>query len=126
MRSRDNWSFNAASSNNPYPDDDLYTAAARCFNILRALHVKQGRTRQDDESVIPYFVNQPSYHPSEIQTLDVTKFRALLDNYYTRRGWDKATGYPTRATLEGLGLKDVADELNSLGKLPSYREPRAF
>jgi hypothetical protein len=35
------------------------------------------------------------------------------------RGWDVATGRQTRQTLEGLGLKDVADDLEQrclLGK----------
>jgi hypothetical protein len=34
-------------------------------------------------------------------------------------GWDVNTGWPTRAKLEELGLKDIADELASIGKLPS-------
>jgi aldehyde:ferredoxin oxidoreductase len=42
----------------------------------------------------------------------------MLDDYYNVVGWDKKTGAPTRATLEGLGLQDVADELASLGKIP--------
>ncbi|MCD6089851.1 hypothetical protein J7K07_09085 [Candidatus Bathyarchaeota archaeon] len=98
--------------------DDLYKAAERCINVLRALHVRQGRTREHDESVIRYFQEQPSVYPDEIQTLDPDKFRALLDRYYERRGWDKRTGWPTREKLEELNLKDVADELARLGKLP--------
>lgn len=42
-----------------------------------------------------------------------------LDLYYEALGFDKATGAPTRATLEGFGMKDVADELQSLGLLPA-------
>ena len=41
-----------------------------------------------------------------------------LDLYYEELGYDKATGAPTRATLERLGMKDVADELQSLHLLP--------
>ena len=33
------------------------------------------------------------------------------------RGWDKDSGFPTRQKLEQLGLKEVVDELESLGKL---------
>ncbi len=34
-------------------------------------------------------------------------------------GWDITTGAPTRATLERLGMKEVADELDTLGLLPN-------
>jgi len=33
-------------------------------------------------------------------------------------GWDKKTGAPTRASLERLGLKDVASGLARMGLLP--------
>jgi aldehyde:ferredoxin oxidoreductase len=39
--------------------------------------------------------------------------------YYEQRGWDKQTGWPTRETYERLGLGEVADELEALGKLPA-------
>ena len=47
--------------------------------------------------------------------LDREKFAVLLDEYYTLRGWDVATGRPTAAKLRELGLADVAQELTRLG-----------
>jgi aldehyde:ferredoxin oxidoreductase len=41
----------------------------------------------------------------------------MLREYYEARGYDWETGYPTRAALESVGLKDVADELQKIGKL---------
>jgi len=38
-------------------------------------------------------------------------------HFYEIEGWNKDTGYPTRKTLEDLGMKDVADVLQSKGKL---------
>jgi hypothetical protein len=35
----------------------------------------------------------------------------MLDGYYSVSGFDAKTGWPTRAKLEELDLKDVADEL---------------
>jgi aldehyde:ferredoxin oxidoreductase len=46
----------------------------------------------------------------------------LVDLYYEQRGWDKETGWPTRETYEKFGLKEVADELESLGKLPGCKK----
>ena len=46
-----------------------------------------------------------------------TKFNKMLNDYYTARGWDVKKGIPMRATLRGLGLKKVADELEKRGKI---------
>lgn len=41
-----------------------------------------------------------------------------LGMVYKQFGWDEKTGAPTKAGLEAVGLKDVADELGSKGLLP--------
>jgi aldehyde:ferredoxin oxidoreductase len=51
------------------------------------------------------------------RTLDRDKFDEFKTRFYRLQGWDTATGYPTRATLESLGLGYVADELEKNGKL---------
>ena len=109
--------FNAVTGQNNTLEDML-KSAERCINVLRSLHVRQGRTRKNDESVIRYFKEQQSMHPNEIQTLDSAKFGTLLDKYYERRGWDKVKGWPTKEKLESLSLKDVSDELARTGNLP--------
>ena len=38
-------------------------------------------------------------------------FEQLKTDFYKLRGWDVATGYPTKATLADLGLNDVAADL---------------
>jgi len=93
---------------------ELDKAGERVFNLERAIMVREGRTRRDDETVIPYF-KRPDY---EGIPLDEDKFRTLLDELYELRGWDKTTGWPTREKLEELDLKDVADELEKSGRLP--------
>jgi aldehyde:ferredoxin oxidoreductase len=91
--------------------DEMNKAAEKVFNVMRAIHIRQGRTRKHDESVIPYF-EQPTQWSEEPgpQTIDVNKFLDLLGRFYKVRGWD-SDGCPTRAKLEALGLKDIADEL---------------
>jgi aldehyde:ferredoxin oxidoreductase len=51
------------------------------------------------------------------RTLDRDKFEEFKTRFYELQGWDTATGYPTRSTLESLGLGYVADELETHGKL---------
>ncbi|MCD6089180.1 hypothetical protein J7K07_05635 [Candidatus Bathyarchaeota archaeon] len=84
----------------------------------RAIEVRYGRTREWDEGIVKtyYWTGRPDMQGEHV--LDVEKFLQLLDYYYELRGWDKATGIPTRQKLEELGLKDVADELERMGKLP--------
>ena len=41
----------------------------------------------------------------------------MLREYYQYRRWDYETGLPYRETLEELGLKDVADELEAMGRI---------
>lgn len=75
--------------------------------------VREGRTRQDDEQVIPYFV-RPDRNGIG---LDEEKFRRLMDEFYELRGWDPETGIPRREKLEELGLGFAARELQGLGRL---------
>jgi hypothetical protein len=51
--------------------------------------------------------------------LDESGVEAFKTNFYEFEGWDKSTGWPSRSTLEDLGLKGVADELESAGRLGS-------
>jgi aldehyde:ferredoxin oxidoreductase len=49
--------------------------------------------------------------------LDRTKFDEFKTRFYTYEGWDPATGWPTRNTLESLGMAEIADGLERWGKL---------
>jgi aldehyde:ferredoxin oxidoreductase len=51
------------------------------------------------------------------RSIDRDKFEDWKTKYYELEGWDTKTGWPTRSTLEGLGLGHVADELETKGKL---------
>jgi len=51
------------------------------------------------------------------RNLDKTKFEEFKTRFYKLEGWDVRTGWPRRKTLESLGLKYVADELERNGKL---------
>ena len=50
--------------------------------------------------------------------LDHAEMEIAKDMLYAEFGWDKATGMPTRATFERLGMKAVADTLAAKGLLP--------
>jgi aldehyde:ferredoxin oxidoreductase len=49
--------------------------------------------------------------------LDDAGVELFKTNFYKLEGWDVHTGWPTRKTLEGLGLKKVADTMASKWRL---------
>jgi aldehyde:ferredoxin oxidoreductase len=48
---------------------------------------------------------------------DRAKFEDFKTRFYKFEGWNPDNSYPTRATLEKMGMKNVADVLQSKGKL---------
>jgi aldehyde:ferredoxin oxidoreductase len=77
-------------------------------------------------SVANYATTLPVYDSSKWDWVNCREF--YLDNkgveqwktgFYRIEGWDPKTGHPTRKTLEGLGLKYVADALQARNKLGS-------
>jgi len=94
---------------------ELHRAGERIWNLLRAIDIRNhARDRDIDESTIDGFM-YPGKDDGVVP--DREKFLKLMDKYYELRGWDKANGWPTRAKLEKLSLKNVADELEAIGKL---------
>ncbi|MEM2668375.1 MAG: aldehyde ferredoxin oxidoreductase C-terminal domain-containing protein, partial [Candidatus Methanomethylicaceae archaeon] len=87
----------------------------RVWNVEKAFNVREGFDRRHD-TLPTRFLKEPI--PSGPSAGQIFELEPLLNQYYEARGWDVKTGLPTRAKLEELGLKDIADELEKLGKLP--------
>jgi len=96
--------------------EEMYLAAERMKNMFRAILIRNhGRTREQEvNEVFPIL----TYPDADGKVADWDDFNHLVDTYYEKRGWDKKTGWPTRETYERLGLSDVADEMEKIGKLP--------
>ena len=94
----------------------LMDAAARINNVERAFLVREGIGRKDDIIHGRAMEEPVPDGPNKGKRLDRAMFEKMLDEYYEVVGWDKETGVPTRATLESLGLKDIADDLERMGK----------
>ena len=94
----------------------LDEAAERSRLLFRAILIRNfGRDRALEVGAVFPTMQYPDPWGETVSWED---WNDLVDLYYEKRGWDKNTGWPTRETLERFGLKDVADTLNALGKLP--------
>jgi len=98
-------------------EEEMRKIADRIWTLERAFLAREGITRKDD-IIIGRFMDeavQDGRHKG--LAFDRKEWDKMLDEYYDLAGWDRETGVPTRAKLELLGLNDVADELEKLGKL---------
>ena len=98
-----------------FSEEWLHKACDRIYNIERAYLVKHGIRRDDDVAPHHFYETPIPDGPSKGMTLDREKFEELKDAFYELRGQDIKTGAPKRETLEELGLKYVADELEKTG-----------
>ena len=89
--------------------------AERVVNLKRAYNIRLCLSRKDD-TLPERFLKEPAPDgPCKGHIVDI---ETLIDEYYKERGWDLKTGLIPRKKLEELGLKEVADELQRIGKLP--------
>jgi aldehyde:ferredoxin oxidoreductase len=101
-----------------YSVDQLWEAGERITNLRRAIAVmRENRTREQDDIGRVWFERRVGGNEALAAPLDRTKWEALKDRFYTLRGWNKANGWPTRARLDQLGMKGVADQLQKENKL---------
>lgn len=108
--------FNAATGCH-LTAEDLEEAAIRSKLLFRAILIsRHGRTRRREMEAIWRTVSIPD---SWNETADWRLWNEMVDLYYESRGWDLETGWPYRETYEKYGLKDVADQMQALGFLPT-------
>jgi aldehyde:ferredoxin oxidoreductase len=93
-----------------YDKDKLLEAGERIWNLQRAFNAREGFSRKDDR--LPHRLTSEPL-PNGPDKGSVVHLEKMLDEYYEARGWDKATGWPTREKLVALGLDDVAQDLDN-------------
>jgi aldehyde:ferredoxin oxidoreductase len=100
-----------------YSPEELMTAGERICNLIKAYNAREGLNRKDDNLPSRFFSEPLEDGASEGPVLSKERMDHLLDAYYDWRGWNKATGLPTVETLNQLGLKHVAEELSTKGRI---------
>ncbi len=103
--------------------EQIEATGLRIFTLFRALtarHMNEKDLRNKHDYANDWVYDAPADKPAFTagsNRMDRQDMEVAKDMFYDEVGWDKATGMPTRATLEKLGLKDVADDLAKRGLL---------
>jgi aldehyde:ferredoxin oxidoreductase len=106
---------------------DFLRTGERAWNMVKVLNVREGFVRKDDS--MPERVFDETLHWGSLKGQKDFKFSDyvrshninreewewLLDGYYDERGWDIERGWPTKARLEALGMKDIANDMVAKG-----------
>jgi aldehyde:ferredoxin oxidoreductase len=126
------FSSTAAYAVNPKNMAEMFTAATgmrvneqeimmigrRILTLEKCFNVREGIDRKYDD--LPWrLMNEPA-QPStgEVFMNSKEELDGMLDKYYDMQEWDKKTSWPYEKTLVKLGLKDVADGLGKMNRLP--------
>lgn len=99
--------------------DMLNTVADRIFNLTRAFWIREYGSRWNKQMDVPparWFEEPTTKGLLTGSRLDRSRYDAMLQTYYERRGWDDR-GMPTRTTLRKLGLEDAVEQLDGKVKL---------
>ena len=110
---------------------DTMEMGHKIFTLDRAIWNLQGRTKEME--VFPDYIYNRAGGGSEQPIVndegkwvydrcsgrqhDRAKFEDFKTRFYKFEGWNPDNSYPTRATLEKMGMKHVADVMQSKGKL---------
>ena len=105
-----------AATGYPMTLEEMEEMAIRSRLTFRAILIRNyGRDREMEVNAVYPGLTYPD---SVGLTADWDDWNDLVDLYYEERGWDKKTGWPTREQYEKYGIKEIADELEAVGKLP--------
>ena len=103
---------------------DFQRMAMRQLNLEKAFNLRFTNFKREDDLPTPRDMNEPIPSGSLAGwKMDMVQYNQMLDEYYDLHGWDRATSYPKRETLQKLGLTSVAHDLSRIGKLPEETTP---
>lgn len=84
---------------------DLEEIGERVYNLERLINVERGVASRSQDTLSHRVMHEPIPDgPSEGMYCPPAELEAMLDEYYTYRGWDDS-GIPTQETLERLSLR---------------------
>ncbi|MFC7225597.1 aldehyde ferredoxin oxidoreductase family protein [Halalkalicoccus sp. GCM10025322] len=88
--------------------EEVEEIGERIYNLERIINVERGVASRETDTLPHRVLHEPIPDgPAEGMYCPPEELRAMLDEYYTFRGWDQEDGTPTAETIERLDLADV-------------------
>jgi aldehyde:ferredoxin oxidoreductase len=82
----------------------------RVINLMRLIALSRGFTKENEFDISPRLLEPPP--AGRAAGISIAPYlRDMVEEYYRLMGWDSATGRPTAATIDRLGLWALAERL---------------
>jgi aldehyde:ferredoxin oxidoreductase len=107
-----------AATGIPMTEEELMFTGRRVVTLEKAFNITRGATREHDNLPWRLMNEGAASGPLKGEMNSQEELDDMLNKYYALHEWDSKTSWPKRETYEKLDLKDVADYLESIGKLP--------
>ena len=88
--------------------ENILTYGERMWNLKRALNIKLGYDARTNEKLPELLLRAL---PDGNAAGNIVALEPMLREYYTARDWDWASGKPSRAKLNALGMTEIAKDL---------------
>jgi aldehyde:ferredoxin oxidoreductase len=88
-------------------EEEIMIAGERVTNLRRLFNCREGMGRKEDTLPHRVMTEPIKEGPSKGHVISPEELKTMLDDYYEQRGWDD-DGRPEKATLEALGIADLA------------------
>jgi aldehyde:ferredoxin oxidoreductase len=99
-------------------EEDLKKLTTRILHVEKAFNILHAGFDRKDDYPPERCLKEPIPRGSAAGfRVTREKWNRLLDEYYEMHDWDRATGAPTKAGLQALGLGSIAQDLEKAGKL---------
>jgi len=100
-------------------EEEIMLAGRRILTVEKCFNVREGADRKYDD--LPWrIMHEPAPEgPIKGMVTSPEELNKMLDRYYELHEWDKKTSWPYKETLLKLGLKDIAEQLEKMGRLPT-------
>ena len=99
-------------------EEELMLLGRRGINLEKAFNtIHTDFARKDDLPPRRYMEEPVKSGPYSGYKCDKEKWDEMLDKFYGLHGWDKETGWQTRQCLIEIGMEDIAEKLERVGRL---------
>jgi aldehyde:ferredoxin oxidoreductase len=113
----------SAVTGNTITSEDLQETADRIWTLYRAINVREGQNRKDDQPPSQWFEPYTNETGESVylktftgkHRLTLEDLNQYLDDYYEERGWEKKRGIPSEKKLANLKLDFVIKDFHQLG-----------